>query len=677
MVPCHEGSMTRRRDWNEDDIDPEERKVLHGLPRMPVRKKRWAMFSEEKAFVVEDGHITGLRIKRADTGLDGIGTLKYLKALEMGACQLNEVPTWVQGLHALEFLSLAGNPIATVPEWLDAMPRVQVLDLRDTLVAKHSLVGRRWRVLDKIWDLFPIRLQSKDCQVYAEDEYAFAVHCYPYTIGSHKIAKHFPEPRARPTSFYSLFYGPRRRPMPVDKLIAVLLKRKYSDNATNITNAFNAQGKMTELVIKDTPIGDLPAWLAPLNKLTSIRLVRCNLTTFPKVLLSLPQLAVIDLSQNEITKIPAGASKLPHLKILSTAGNPITSSPELSPKTLVDNAGAIFGDSRSNPGALKVQSYLDYKMLSEEIEHRPIYEHTLNSVPESSREYFKTLDLHYLFLRNEVQEKHFKECVKELSQFQANKKQNMPLLTQFDLCEEYGVEQLVYLCPATWIPPFLKYVQEERDRYLTFWSSRPNIYKLRDVIHACFYINAMATSAASYHYGRTGQRPLYYGWKHELLTQACDLARKIKAPFFQWGYQMSSLGDWKSHPIILYFQFGDKQCSFHCDLTCPMPRFKGKWIGVRNEEFPVSEPYLRNLIMRHHYDPAQEATYEDDELDHNVWANIEEGEHVLRRDTMRHLREEGILDDGALEDYDEDLDSDEDDEMEDYEEEDERYYSNW
>lgn len=336
MNPCEMGSMTRQRDRNEADIDPEEVKVLHAFPRILVRKRRWAMHADEKQFIVEQGHVTALRIIRMNNNFDGVGALKHLRYLELRSCGLSEVPVWVRDLPDLEYLTLRGNPISSVPVWLALHPKLRVLDLRGTKLPEQPEIDQRWRMLENIWDLFSNTFRDGDHRMYAEDEYAFAVQCFPYTIGPIELRHFYPPKRPR-----YIFLDPPREPMSIEKLIAILLKRKFDILEDNIKRSFNFRGKMTELVVKDTPIGNLPAWTAPFKKLKTIRLIRCGLTTFPEVITSFPELAIINLTDNQISQIPQEVTNLSRLKLLVTVGNPIANTLTLPPKLMRDDAGKL------------------------------------------------------------------------------------------------------------------------------------------------------------------------------------------------------------------------------------------------------------------------------------------------------------------------------------------------
>lgn len=73
--------------------------------------------------------------------------------------------------------------------------------------------------------------------------------------------------------------------------------------------------------------------------------------------------------------------------------------------------------------------------------------------------------------------------------------------------------------------------------------------------------------------------------KNEFLELVLNIAAKVKNENFSFGFQWDP--DELYYPIIYYFQFGDKQVSFHSNYEKEgVPKFQGQWIGYRNESFP-------------------------------------------------------------------------------------------
>jgi len=76
-----------------------------------------------------------------------------------------------------------------------------------------------------------------------------------------------------------------------------------------------------------------------------------------------------------------------------------------------------------------------------------------------------------------------------------------------------------------------------------------------------------------------------YDDKTEFLGLALKIAKNIKNDNFTYGYQTDPGNSY--HHYIYYFQLGKNQVSFHNSfLFSDCPKFKGQWIGYRNECFP-------------------------------------------------------------------------------------------
>ena len=175
------------------------------------------------------------------------------------------------------------------------------------------------------------------------------------------------------------------------------------------------------------------------------------------------------------------------------------------------------------------------------------------------------------------------------------------------------------------------------EEYRQILLEHTKIWQLRQVLDACFSVNVAAANTESGHYsGRfrwyrdeagAARKKRLYARKNALLQQAIALTLQVKAPFIKWGYKMSTADDWSSYPVIIYFQFGEYQVSFHSKITTPMPRFKGSWIGEVNIIFPITEGVLQTLLAQHpDYDPWKPVFYAADELRQNIQQKIRDGD---------------------------------------------------
>lgn len=76
-----------------------------------------------------------------------------------------------------------------------------------------------------------------------------------------------------------------------------------------------------------------------------------------------------------------------------------------------------------------------------------------------------------------------------------------------------------------------------------------------------------------------------YDDKQEFLIIALRIAANIRNDNFFYGFQEDP--GTQKYNYIYYFQFGTKQVSFHSPtLYSNVPKFEGKWNGIRNQKFP-------------------------------------------------------------------------------------------
>lgn len=68
---------------------------------------------------------------------------------------------------------------------------------------------------------------------------------------------------------------------------------------------------------------------------------------------------------------------------------------------------------------------------------------------------------------------------------------------------------------------------------------------------------------------------------------ALNIAKRIRNEHFIYGWQQDPSEEY--YQYIYYFQYKDKQVSFHNDILYKkVPEFKGQWIGYKNESFPFN-----------------------------------------------------------------------------------------
>lgn len=122
------------------------------------------------------------------------------------------------------------------------------------------------------------------------------------------------------------------------------------------------------------------------------------------------------------------------------------------------------------------------------------------------------------------------------------------------------------------------------------FSARPPLEKLILILRYCFKRNNNAKSC-----DRWSATQKAYDDKSRFLRIALDIAKNIKLSGFSYGWQEDP-----SEPhfcYIYYFQFKDKQVSFHSPkLYQDVPQFKGRWIGYRNDSFPFDLRKMKKYV---------------------------------------------------------------------------------
>ena len=91
-----------------------------------------------------------------------------------------------------------------------------------------------------------------------------------------------------------------------------------------------------------------------------------------------------------------------------------------------------------------------------------------------------------------------------------------------------------------------------------------------------------------------GTRANAFAAKDKYLRAAISLARKINLSFFNWGIELDP--ECINYEIVIYFQIGKEQLSFHTNYIAPSPKFDGQWIGYGQNKFPFSLPKVRQLL---------------------------------------------------------------------------------
>lgn len=130
-------------------------------------------------------------------------------------------------------------------------------------------------------------------------------------------------------------------------------------------------------------------------------------------------------------------------------------------------------------------------------------------------------------------------------------------------------------------------------KWFESWAKLSNLRKLVILLEFIFERNKLAHN----NYSR-GRRHTQFDKKSKYLYNVIHYAESIDlnyVKFFDFGKQYDNT---PNYPVILYFQFGDHQISFHCDIE-DVQNFHGKWDGVVNKECPIDLKKILHLMIKY------------------------------------------------------------------------------
>ena len=141
-----------------------------------------------------------------------------------------------------------------------------------------------------------------------------------------------------------------------------------------------------------------------------------------------------------------------------------------------------------------------------------------------------------------------------------------------------------------WLKVFYK--QDLVIKRSAFYLQDP-LLQLIQIIKYIFKRNNDAKTVSKYHSSLNA-----YDDKTTFLKLALEISKKIKTPFFNYGYQEDPLNSY--HKIIYFFEIEKVgQVSFHSNiLFLEVPVFSGEWIGFQNIKFPFDLRKIKKMIRK-------------------------------------------------------------------------------
>jgi hypothetical protein len=162
--------------------------------------------------------------------------------------------------------------------------------------------------------------------------------------------------------------------------------------------------------------------------------------------------------------------------------------------------------------------------------------------------------------------------------------------------EGYHVDRNTYLNAKEEFLPIQKKMADK-------WKNYPKIFKLIDILNKLFNANKGAKNVYN-----KGLQNRCYDRKDDFLNKAISLAKHINLEFFSWGCKLDE--DCPHYEVVVYFQIGEEQVSFHTKTIQSAPEFPFDWNGEVNEIFPFSINYVKKLAKKHGLDPTKLKEYE-------------------------------------------------------------------
>jgi internalin A len=275
---------------------------------------------------------------------DWVGGLTALTRLDIASCRLTEFPEVLRGLRGLTRLELDTNRLSSLPDWLGEYTGLRYLrmnnnrlaelprslaDLRDLEylnLSGNHLIG----VPDWLGELTGLRrLNLSGCRLFDVPEWLS--HCTNLTdLGlSDNHVSELPGHLAALTELTTLEVGGNQLTELPDWLgHADLTELDVSGNRlTEVPGWLRGCTELDRLNLGGNRLTGLPDWLGELTRLGSATLSGCGLAAVPGWLADLPALTKLDLSDNQLTELPDWLTERPDLSTLCLGRNALSTVP--------------------------------------------------------------------------------------------------------------------------------------------------------------------------------------------------------------------------------------------------------------------------------------------------------------------------------------------------------------
>jgi Leucine-rich repeat (LRR) protein len=261
---------------------------------------------------------------------------------EHGIEEGTELPEEIRGLTALQRLHLGSSPIARLPSWLDELPNLEEIDIRNTqLLTLPSLPrGVHWavdaeQILNFGNQLDPdniIRISIGERTSRLAIEYTFGLgrrnlpNLSAFSVSADGVRlSASPEELKKQWRFFDVIDSQ------LDEFLEALPGLRHLEifgcPIGRIPEPIRRLRDITNLTLTAVSPASIPDWLFEAHQLTSLGLALNRLSDLPDSFGEAKRLRQLDLSDNPLRRIPGAVWKLAALEFLDLARCPIEEIP--------------------------------------------------------------------------------------------------------------------------------------------------------------------------------------------------------------------------------------------------------------------------------------------------------------------------------------------------------------
>lgn len=257
-----------------------------------------------------------------------------LSTLSLEGLDLVSLPEELSELVSLRDLTLRGNRLTALPEWIGGLKKLSRLDVdNNQLIKLPDSIGN-------LCDLTELTLRGNKLT------------CLPGSIGNlTKLTKldvnnnqltNLPETLVNLTGLIELYLGDNdltRLPEDIGKFVSLARLDADNNRIAQLPESIGRLASLAEIDLGANLLTILPESIGNLASLTTLYLGYNLIDTLPDSFGNLTNLTRLTLRGNRITILPESLGSLPRLSRLSLDGNPLT---EIGPEVVASGTGAVL-----------------------------------------------------------------------------------------------------------------------------------------------------------------------------------------------------------------------------------------------------------------------------------------------------------------------------------------------